>query len=109
MTVLRMDNVLVVVDHLKAAIAFFVELGLELEGEATADCAPAQLATSKAPNRAISVPRFAPDGKGWTEFAPNSSLIAPGRNRRARVAWVWRDPDRARSHDGEWNAASKVA
>src|ERR671934_797507 len=35
MTLLRMDNVLLVVDDLKAAIAFFVELGLELEGEAT--------------------------------------------------------------------------
>jgi catechol 2,3-dioxygenase-like lactoylglutathione lyase family enzyme len=33
MTVLRMDNVGIVVDDLKAAIAFFVELGLRLEGE----------------------------------------------------------------------------
>ena len=33
----RMDNVLIVVDDLKAAIAFFVELGLELEGEATVE------------------------------------------------------------------------
>ena len=29
----RMDNVGIVVDDLKAATAFFVELGLELEGE----------------------------------------------------------------------------
>ena len=34
MTILRMDNVGVVVDDLEAAIGFFVELGLELEGEA---------------------------------------------------------------------------
>jgi catechol 2,3-dioxygenase-like lactoylglutathione lyase family enzyme len=34
MTMLRMDNVGVVVDDLEAATAFFVELGLELEGEA---------------------------------------------------------------------------
>jgi catechol 2,3-dioxygenase-like lactoylglutathione lyase family enzyme len=34
MTVQRMDNVGVVVDDLEAATAFFVELGLELEGEA---------------------------------------------------------------------------
>jgi len=34
MTLLRMDNVGVVVDDLAAAIAFFAELGLELEGEA---------------------------------------------------------------------------
>ena len=37
MTVLRMDNVAIVVDDLEAAIAFFVELGLELEGEATVE------------------------------------------------------------------------
>ena len=34
---LRMDNVGIVVDDLKAAIAFFVELGLELEGETTVE------------------------------------------------------------------------
>ena len=32
MTVQRMDNVLIVVDDLEAAIGFFVELGMELEG-----------------------------------------------------------------------------
>src|SRR5262245_17786399 len=37
MTLLRMDNVLLVVDDLKAAIAFFTELGLELEGETTVE------------------------------------------------------------------------
>jgi catechol 2,3-dioxygenase-like lactoylglutathione lyase family enzyme len=34
MTIQRMDNVGIVVDDLEAATAFFVELGLELEGEA---------------------------------------------------------------------------
>ncbi|MFF5847192.1 VOC family protein [Streptomyces massasporeus] len=33
MAVQRLDNVLIVVDDLEAAIAFFVELGLELEGK----------------------------------------------------------------------------
>ena len=33
MTLQRMDNVLIVVDDLQAAKAFFVELGMELEGE----------------------------------------------------------------------------
>ncbi|MET9907391.1 VOC family protein [Streptomyces sp. NPDC006476] len=33
MTIQRMDNVLIVVDDLDAAIAFFVELGMELEGK----------------------------------------------------------------------------
>src|SRR5829696_8529514 len=34
MTIRRMDNVGIVVDDLAAAMAFFVELGMELEGEA---------------------------------------------------------------------------
>jgi catechol 2,3-dioxygenase-like lactoylglutathione lyase family enzyme len=33
----RIDNIGIVVDDLKAAIAFFVDLGLELEGEATVE------------------------------------------------------------------------
>jgi catechol 2,3-dioxygenase-like lactoylglutathione lyase family enzyme len=37
MTLLRMDNVGIAVDDLKAAIAFFAELGLELEGETTVE------------------------------------------------------------------------
>ncbi|MEA2652216.1 MAG: hypothetical protein QOI85_1937, partial [Chloroflexota bacterium] len=35
MTVLRMDNILIVVEDLEAAKAFFAELGLEPEGETT--------------------------------------------------------------------------
>ena len=37
MTLKRMDNVLIVVDDLEAAKAFFIELGLELEGETTVE------------------------------------------------------------------------
>ena len=37
MTIRRMDNVLIVVDDLEAAKAFFVELGMELEGETTVE------------------------------------------------------------------------
>ena len=37
MTIQRMDNVLIVVDDLEAAIAFFIALGLEREGEATVE------------------------------------------------------------------------
>jgi catechol 2,3-dioxygenase-like lactoylglutathione lyase family enzyme len=33
MTIRRMDNVLIVVDDLDAVIAFFLELGMELEGQ----------------------------------------------------------------------------
>ena len=37
MTVKRMDNVLIVVDDLEVMKAFFVELGLELEGQSTVE------------------------------------------------------------------------
>jgi catechol 2,3-dioxygenase-like lactoylglutathione lyase family enzyme len=37
MAVLRMDNVGIVFDDLSAAVAFFVELGLDLEGEMTVE------------------------------------------------------------------------
>jgi catechol 2,3-dioxygenase-like lactoylglutathione lyase family enzyme len=37
MTIQRMDNVLIVVEDLEAVKAFFVALGLELEGQATVE------------------------------------------------------------------------
>ena len=37
MTIKRLDNILIVVDDLEAAKAFFLELGLELEGEQTVE------------------------------------------------------------------------
>ena len=37
MTIRRMDNVGIVVNDLAAAVAFFIELGLELEGETTVE------------------------------------------------------------------------
>ena len=37
MTIQRMDNVAIVVEDLEAATAFFLELGLGLEGEATVE------------------------------------------------------------------------
>jgi len=37
MTLKRIDNVLIVVDDLEAALAFFIELGLTLEGEQTVE------------------------------------------------------------------------
>jgi catechol 2,3-dioxygenase-like lactoylglutathione lyase family enzyme len=37
MTLKRMDNVLIVVDDLEAVKAFFIELGLALEGESTVE------------------------------------------------------------------------
>ena len=37
MTIQRMDNVSIVVDDLRAAVAFFLELGMEVEGETTVE------------------------------------------------------------------------
>jgi catechol 2,3-dioxygenase-like lactoylglutathione lyase family enzyme len=37
MTLQRMDNILIVVEDLEAAIAFFTALGMELEGESTVE------------------------------------------------------------------------
>lgn len=37
MTIQRMDNVLIVVEDLEAAKAFFAELGMELEGQTTVE------------------------------------------------------------------------
>ena len=37
MTLRRMDNVLIVVEDMEAATAFFIELGMELEGETTVE------------------------------------------------------------------------
>jgi catechol 2,3-dioxygenase-like lactoylglutathione lyase family enzyme len=37
MTIKRMDNILIVVDDLEAVKAFFIELGLSLEGESTVE------------------------------------------------------------------------
>ena len=37
MTLQRMDNILIVVDDLEAVKAFFLELGMELEGETTVE------------------------------------------------------------------------
>lgn len=37
MTLQRMDNVLIVIEDLEAAKAFFAELGMELEGETTVE------------------------------------------------------------------------
>jgi catechol 2,3-dioxygenase-like lactoylglutathione lyase family enzyme len=45
MAIQRMDNIGVVVDDLEAATAFFVELGLELEGKATVEGPPVDLLT----------------------------------------------------------------
>lgn len=64
MTVKRMDNVLVVVEDLEAAKAFFIALGLKLEGETTVEGpAVGQLIGLKDVRSTIAMLRT-PDGQG---------------------------------------------
>jgi len=50
MSLLRLDNVLIVVDDLEAATAFFVEIGMELEGEAAVDDVRQNVAMLRTPD-----------------------------------------------------------
>ncbi|HEY4311329.1 MAG TPA: VOC family protein [Pirellulales bacterium] len=64
MTLKRMDNVLIVVDDLEATKAFFIELGLTLEGETTvAGPLVGQLIGLKDVRATIAMLRT-PDGQG---------------------------------------------
>ncbi len=69
MTVKRMDNVGIVVDDLSATIAFFRELGLELEGQATVEGEWAGRVTGL-PNQRVEIAMMrTPDGHGRLELS----------------------------------------
>ena len=68
MTVLRMDNVLLVVDDLEAAKAFFAELGLELEGETTVEGPSVDRLIGLEGVRATIASMRTPDGHGQIEL-----------------------------------------
>jgi len=57
MTVKRMDNIGIVVEDLDAAIEFFTELGLELEGRAAVETIPFSPA-GRSMCRAVSPERY---------------------------------------------------
>jgi catechol 2,3-dioxygenase-like lactoylglutathione lyase family enzyme len=63
-----MDNVLIVVDDLEAAKAFFAELGLELEGEATNEGPWVDRIVGLDGVRADIAMMRAPDGHGGVEL-----------------------------------------
>src|SRR4051812_42326397 len=68
MTLPSMDNVLIVVDDLEAAKAFFAELGMELEGEATLEGPSVDSVVGlKGVSADISLMRT-PDGHGKVEL-----------------------------------------
>ncbi|MEU6554325.1 VOC family protein [Streptomyces sp. NPDC046915] len=69
MTIQRMDNVLIVVDDLEAVIAFFVELGMELEGKGPLDWRGAERVIGLDDVRQDIAMLRVPDGHGRVELA----------------------------------------
>jgi catechol 2,3-dioxygenase-like lactoylglutathione lyase family enzyme len=69
MTLQRMDNVLIVVEDLEAAKAFFAELGMELEGETTVEGPWADKTVGLEGVRADIAMMRAPDGQGRVELS----------------------------------------
>ena len=69
MTIQRMDNVGIVVEDLDAAIAFFVELGMELEGRAQVEGPFADQCTGLDGVRCDIAMMRTPDGHGRLELA----------------------------------------
>jgi catechol 2,3-dioxygenase-like lactoylglutathione lyase family enzyme len=69
MAVKRLDNVGIVVDDLPATIAFFRELGLELEGQATIEGEWAERVTGLHPMRVEIAMMRTPDGHSRLEIS----------------------------------------
>ena len=81
MTIQRMDNVLIVVDDLEAAKAFFAELGMELEGEAPVEGRWVDRVVGLNDVRADIAMMRTPDGHGRLELmkfhAPPATTAEP--------------------------------
>src|SRR6188474_2660576 len=69
MTIQRMDNVLIVVEDLEAAKAFFAELGMELEGETTIEGPWVDSVVGLDDVRADITMMRTPDGHGRVELS----------------------------------------
>jgi len=69
MTLQRMDNVLIVVEDLEAAKAFFAELGMDLEGEATNEGPSVDKVVGLNDVRCDIAMMRTPDGHGRIELA----------------------------------------
>ena len=81
MALKRMDNVLIVVEDLEAVKAFFVELGMELEGETTVEGASVDMLVGLKDVRATLAMLRTPDGHGRIELdkfhTPDAVRIGP--------------------------------
>ena len=73
MTVKRMDNVGIVVEDIDAAIEFFTELGLELEGRAPIEGEARVVPLSEAKN--FRLEKGAPDLRGWNVFGSDGERV----------------------------------
>ena len=82
MTLKRMDNVGIVVESLDAAIAFFAELGLELEGRAMVEGEWAGRVTGLGPQRVEIAMMRTPDGHSRLELSRflTPPIVADHRN-----------------------------
>lgn len=81
MTIQRMDHVGVVVDDLAAATEFFLELGLEMEGEASVEGSLVDRVIGLEGVEADIVMLQAPDGQGRLELSSFRSPPSVGDNR----------------------------
>jgi catechol 2,3-dioxygenase-like lactoylglutathione lyase family enzyme len=93
MTIRRMDNVLIVVDDLEGAIAFFAELGMELEGRAPVEGDSVDRVVGLDGVRADIVMMRTPDGHGrveLTKFHTPSAIRSEPRNAPANTLGIRR-------------------
>ena len=85
MAVQRLDNVGIVVEDLDAAIAFFTELGLELEGRASVEGDWAERVTGLHPMRVEMAMMKTPDGHSRLELSRFVEPAIVDDHRRAPV------------------------
>ena len=93
MTILRMDNVLIVVNDLDAAIAFFTELGMELEGQTQVEGSWADRTVGLDGVRADIAMMRTPDGHGrveLTRFHTPSAISSEPQNAPANTLGIRR-------------------
>jgi catechol 2,3-dioxygenase-like lactoylglutathione lyase family enzyme len=92
MTIQRMDNVGIVVEDLEAAVAFFLELGLERNGEATVEGTWVDRVVGLDDVRADIVMVRTPDGHGRLELTRfhSPSAISAGPNAPANTLGIRR-------------------
>jgi catechol 2,3-dioxygenase-like lactoylglutathione lyase family enzyme len=83
MTIQRMDHVGIVVDDLADATAFFVELGLELQGEWSAEGGPVDRVVGLEGVRTDCAMMATPDGHGRLELVKFHAPQVPGGDRHA--------------------------